>query len=361
MFLLESTPRELCFNGKRIKIANSLKDITTFINRNNGKGNLFTSVYSFEAINNNKGIYDSAVVDKIFLDFDIKDINGNVIDAYANMRKIAVWLYDNKILFSCNFSGRGYHILLYTKKEFLNNKKQAITNFVNKLLITHNLTNGEVDPHLIGNLAGEIRLLNTINLKSGLYCVPLTLEDIFSQNEKNIKIKAMKKQKLFSNIHLFGKNLISLKNYDSDINSDMKNYSFNNNNNSNINISNKIIFSNQTKNVINFEKFKESIKDIPCLNNVVNNKEAGYEERKLLLAYLHSHAFSEWESYNIMKSFLSEDKWKKSSCARNNTHDWYKWKKENSMMISCNKINSINLCPLKNRLKSCKYYNKLDK
>ena len=171
MFLLNKFPRELCKDNIRIKIAHNLNDVVSFINQYNGYFNLYTTVYMSMNTNGQKTLYyNDVIVDKIFIDIDFK--NNNIIN---DVRQLANYLITKKKLkFSVNFSGRGFHFFIYSNNYLKPDKKEKLKQIQRELISHAGLElSKNVDRSSFGDLAREVRLINTINLKSGLFCIPL--------------------------------------------------------------------------------------------------------------------------------------------------------------------------------------------
>lgn len=146
-----------------------------FIDVFNGKTHIYESVYYFEdEIDINK-----AIVDKIYLDFDIGENN-----FFENTKKVAQYLYDKNIKFYIRFSGRGFHIfIMLDHQKKLKNPKMAIKQYVNHL---HKVTNTTSDPVIVGDLTRLVRIPNTINIKSHKYCIAITYDMLMNHSYKEI-------------------------------------------------------------------------------------------------------------------------------------------------------------------------------
>ena len=55
---------------QRIAKCYSVEDILELANKHSGNNNCYVSVYAFTQINNNKTVYDSAVINTVWFDFD---------------------------------------------------------------------------------------------------------------------------------------------------------------------------------------------------------------------------------------------------------------------------------------------------
>jgi len=134
--------------------------------------NIYTSVYSFKIIDKEKSKpnYDSAEVDKIFIDVD-EPSEWEKIKYYHQLLK------EQNILHTIVFSGKGFHIYIFAKLSNDNVqgwiKKEAIRNFVFKYF-----NDLKYDRVVIGDLARITRVPNTFNFKRKRWCVPLTSKQL---------------------------------------------------------------------------------------------------------------------------------------------------------------------------------------
>ena len=153
------------------------KGLVKYAKKFNGKCNLFGSVYTFtNTFRNDRNRMQPCdpIVDKIYLDFDVKDDPN--FPKYA--RTVAKYLHDNDISFYIRFSGRGFHIYIQIEQRELKNPAMAIRNWVATL---HKDTDTESDSSVVGDLSRVSRLLHFINLKSGRYCIPIKYDELMNK------------------------------------------------------------------------------------------------------------------------------------------------------------------------------------
>jgi len=167
MFL--AFPREIGLNRKLIFNENQFY---RYVNLYNGKLDVYTSLYAFSDYdyNTKKANYQTAVVNKLYFDFDGK--NG-----LEQTRIFRDYLLKRNIAFTPIFSGGGFHFYVYartSKREFPKEQLEAAQCFfIDKLGL-------EVDPTVISDLAQITRVPNTYNCKEGRrrYCIPMTPEQL---------------------------------------------------------------------------------------------------------------------------------------------------------------------------------------
>ena len=73
--------------------------------------NCYMTVYEFERFTDNTKIDTSAILDKMFLDFDAHD--EPLQNAYDDLQKIVQTLVEEDTIFKMYFSGKGFHVFVY--------------------------------------------------------------------------------------------------------------------------------------------------------------------------------------------------------------------------------------------------------
>jgi hypothetical protein len=342
MFLLNKFPRELCYQNNRVKIASNKQDVINFINQFNGRAELHTTVYSFGSVMGTRGNYREARIDKVFVDIDAKDREGNPINVVEESLKLFNYLNSTDYYFSFNFSGRGTHFFVYTKEESLNNKCWALKNYSSEMFIS---SQAQIDPSVTGDLAREVRLLNTINTRSGLHCIPLTKEDL----DKGIEwIHSIAKMTLpLTKKHLYGKKLLSLSSYDSEKENEEEKIPFQ--------IDGIDFGDNPEEITIDFDKLKEKLSIFPCMKDILEDEWAGNEKRLALICKLRQMGLSVKNADYVIKKILCKEKIKASPDAKRQARDVYKY---GYKMSNCDYLMNKGVCPLKDP-RICKYFDKL--
>src|SRR3990167_4160677 len=210
--MFSSFPREI----NRKLVMNKVQALA-MINELNGKQNVYTSVFAFEKTRDvtydNKTIlkadYESAIIDKIFFDFDS---NG----CFENVKKMHSFLMEHDIMHCIYFSGRGFHLYIMTEEQSdFKFKKDCYWNAGKFFAEMSGLTIGkgeqfDLDSSTIGDLARITRYPNTYNVKRQRFCIPLKNDDILDY--EYIKKEALTQRDFF--IHLFGTKKIQLDYFD---------------------------------------------------------------------------------------------------------------------------------------------------
>lgn len=315
-----SFPREI---GPPRKVVNNKPEYLKYINLYNGKKKaIYSSIYKFNNIQHtpyDRPIYESAVVDKIYFDFDDKSCN-----AYENCNKLHKECVNQNLKHCLIFSGRGYHLYIYTKIIEHRYKKEAIRGgqhyFINKLKLV-------VDRQVIGNVAQLARIPNTFHIKAGRFCIPLTRKD-FEKGDEYIKKLANKQQ---FNSHIFiGKKLLDISKWDIESSNDFS-----------VNIPQ-----------IHIENLKSlsEIKDIPlCIGRLLDKKNASWKERYLIILYFKEKGYLKEEVFQILKKYLSEKKLK--HCIKEERQLQYLFRRDDLIFPTCENLMNDGYC-----IKKCEQY-----
>ena len=141
-------------------------DLQAAIRHHSAKGDAcYQSVYRFAEWKNGRPVPESAIIDRIYIDFDDADNPQNAIDDAA---KIAAphteqWFSGKK--------GIGMLIRFNTASILPKNKKAVLRRFSKELVELHDLKTA--DPAVMGDLNRVHRCLNTRHQDTGLYAIPL--------------------------------------------------------------------------------------------------------------------------------------------------------------------------------------------
>lgn len=242
------------------------------VNIQNGKRNVYRSIYDYmeEPGRNN------SIVDKIYIDFDPDE--EQEIDPIVEAKKLSNYLQKKDILHTLYFSGRGTHVYIYINPIMayeLNNPSIAIKNYVRELSEKLDL---HPDQQVIGDLRRISRMPNTINLRTGLYCIPLKKDEIGLNKEKIHDIAKKQRQGRFP----IGKNKIELRDYDTE---DKR-------------FEHKIDYSDV--------KLGEDINGVPkCVEASLMRGDANYQERFNIIVALRDLAYSQSDTEAIIEKYLT--------------------------------------------------------
>lgn len=171
--LFGTFPREIATPKRRL--VRNFQDWLDVVNLYNGKCNVFTSVYSFAVLKREfKPMYESAIIDKVFLDLDKGDPYGSIMKLHSK-------LMERDILHTILFSGGGFHAYVLVEHKPLYHRKGALANFTTWIANTVDVPISEkegIDPLPVGDIARICRVPNTYNIERKKYCIPLTEQDL---------------------------------------------------------------------------------------------------------------------------------------------------------------------------------------
>ena len=294
---------ELFIPKTRITIKDE-KDIKKFIKIYNGKKNIYLSVYKYKdfpsAVN--------ACVDKVFLDFDYDED----LKFYDDVRKVADYLKQMDYMFYIRFSGRGFHIFVLMEKEELKQPKVAIRKFVNDV---HQRTGTKSDMSVVGDLRRVSRALGTKNLKTRLYCIPITYEQLKTLSYEDV-CKIGKRYNGDCD-HINGYTKLSLRPFDKQ----KKFYKSHNVSLSNVTVSTEFP---------------------PCINNLLQQSDLGYHERRELIIYLRDDGYLEEEIESMLEKTLSLEKF--THCIEEEHQLEYLMNRDDILFSSCPTQKANGIC-----------------
>ena len=300
----------------------NLDEFIKDINLCNGKKSIYTTVYHFEKINNSgyrKLDYDSAVIDKLFFDFDDDDCLDEV-------RRFHEHCVKENIMHTMLFSGGGMHFYVFVKKANITNKKECLFNMHKHFIDELGLN---VDHHITGDLARLTRVPNTYNNKRRRFCIPLEKKDLNLTLEE---IREKAKTPTDNGCYHYGVRKLNPDDFDNKIIVDIK-YEF------------KEADETQLKEDAN-EKMP------PCIRALLNNPDATYKERYLIIMYFKEMGYSKKEIEAILEKSLAPAKF--VHCMKHERQIPYLFRRDDLMFPTCENIAKDGFCPFK-----CKRYNKV--
>jgi hypothetical protein len=266
----------------------SPKEAVELINAVNGVKDVYRSVYNYKS----DVIPENARIDKIFLDFDPED----GVDILAEVQRVVGVLYDMGLSYSVYFSGRGFHVYVYTKPVIageLNSAFDAIRNFV-YFLMEKASEDGEpinYDRSVVGDIMRVSRLPNTMNLKTKMYCIPIKHSEVYESSLSDISQMAKTQRKIKNKVE--GK-LVDLKEYDEAV----KKHSLRG-----------IIEDFDDEDV----EFDVNIENLPlCVKTLLERGDPGYNERYLIIVAMRDLAYPLSATVSTMKKYLNKTEFEHS-------------------------------------------------
>lgn len=310
--------------GPPRKLITDKKDYYKFINAYNGrKSAVYKTIYNYEKIREDdekKPDYKSVLVDNLFFDFDDKSCN-----AYEECYRLHKHLLEDDIKHKIVMSGRGYHLFIYTNIHRPVYRKETIKGgqdfFIKKLELN-------VDKQVIGNPAQMARVPNTYNMKAKRYCIPLTKEQFYMGDDK-VKELALK-QNFVKDIFI-GEKLFDLKEYDKESEEEV-----------------------YIENIQNESSEDIELSDIPpCIESILKKGDVGWRGRYILITYFRDKSYSMEETFNILKKYLSTEKF--NHCIQDEKQLQYLYTRMDLMFPNCDRIRRDGFCTNK----QCNKYNKV--
>jgi|TARA_R100001460_G_scaffold54215_2_gene93377 hypothetical protein len=164
------SPVDNAIQPKRI-VVNDESYFRQFVLDHNGKMNVYTSVYDYDEFSNNRGLEHTVNIDRIFLDIDAHD--GELEQAFEDLKKLHRWLLKEDYKHTMAFSGRGFYIFVYGVRTFDLRRVKAFYN------ICHDVINKSktLDSRVI-NTARLRRVQNTYHMGARKFSINLRSEDL---------------------------------------------------------------------------------------------------------------------------------------------------------------------------------------
>jgi hypothetical protein len=264
-------PREIGFPKRHL--VKSLDEFKKLIAENITKLDIYTTVYAFERLDGFKPDYGSAIIDKIFFDFD-----GD--ESFENVKSLHEKLKSLDLLHTIFFSGGGFHTYVFVK---LDNSLSPDKKSLAIIKIAKKLAKG-YDEVCTGDLARLARLPNTFNFKRKRFCIPVSEEDL-NKGLDFIKAKAKQQQ---PNFYFYGNKILNLNNLVNNYNEEQK-----------------ISYINSSQTIHNINIFELP----PFLIKILEEhkkgwvKSTGWRDRYLIILWLRELGFNKLD----VKSFLAKN------------------------------------------------------
>lgn len=342
-------PREVAVPDR--VLVRTKEEYIKIINQQIKRTSIYTTVYNFKEFGLNQfnrlcPKYESAIIDRIYFDCDNhKYIKGKEIpvegDGLFEVRKLHEWCKNNGgIKHLACLTGNGYNIYIATEPNYIsNNKKDLVFNaqyFLNNKLEIY------TDPQVIGDIARISRVPFTFNFKPNAmrWCIPLSEEMIYWDNNK-IKEFAKKTENMIKikneKNYILGKKLWNIKEFDN------KRFNKLNLEENDLDIVSKI----------NPNSILSKINLPPCIIAMINKKELGFDERRILTIYLREQGFLYKEVEQIMKEILPENYFIHCMHECPGGQFAYVYKRDNLLFPNHNTMRKRGLCPFD---KQCKMH-----
>lgn len=173
------------------RIVSSRNEYINFINAQNNRTNVYTTVYDFERFYETAKDDSSVILDRVFLDFDAHDDSIN--DAWRDLKIVMGFVYEKDYEHTLFFSGRGFHLFLFGEIADSMRSIQFFFRDIKKYLISEVGKNITLDDR-VGQITRLRRIPNTVNMSSSdengnpYFCIPLLKEDLDSNIESILSL-----------------------------------------------------------------------------------------------------------------------------------------------------------------------------
>mgnify|MGYP003132396961 CR=1 FL=1 len=173
------------------KVVLARNEYADFINAQNNRTNVYTTVYDFQHFSEKAKIESSVIIDRIFLDFDAHEDELEL--AWRDVKVVMNMVINNNWLHTLFFSGRGFHLFLFGKRT---NNMRNVQTFFREVKENLSIKVGRKNTldERVGQTTRLRRVPNTVNMSSSdengnpYYCVPLTVDDLSLNLEQILSI-----------------------------------------------------------------------------------------------------------------------------------------------------------------------------
>jgi hypothetical protein len=180
----------------RRKIVFSKSDYINFVNAQNNRTNVYTTVYDFEHFSERAKIDSSVILDRIFLDFDAHE--ESIVNAFRDVKVVMELVLQQEFQYTLFFSGRGFHLFLFGEVAEEMRSIQLFFREIKKYLIQKVGNKITLDDR-VGQTTRLRRVPNTVNMSSSnekgvpYYCIPLIEEDLKKDIEQILSLASSKR------------------------------------------------------------------------------------------------------------------------------------------------------------------------
>lgn len=271
---------DIAFPQRRIMSTNDMDAYYKLVNRYNGKRPIYRSLYYFEKEEDNRVVPNSAIIDKIYFDFDGED-------AFEQMSKLHVWLDERNYAHQVMFSGnKGYNVYIFLKP-----RPATRVNLVAIHRYIENKAGVKSDQQTVGDINRVSRVPNTLHIKSKLYCIPLD-ENLIQKGNEFIRDSANETRGVSS---VFGEKRMST------LNTQKQGEEF------------IALERFEPKELISDSKRVQNLLDdaniYPCIKAMLCNKGLEWRGRFFLILYFKEKGYTKHEINEILEQSLSPDKY----------------------------------------------------
>ena len=173
------------------KVVSARNDYANFINAQNNRTNVYTTVYDFEHFSEKAKVESSVIIDRIFLDFDAHEDELDL--AWRDVKVVMQLVHERDYLHTLFFSGRGFHLFLFGERTKNMRNVQTLFREIKAYLSSKVGSKNTLDDR-VGQTTRLRRIPNTVNMSSSdengkpYYCIPLTQSDLMCELKDILEI-----------------------------------------------------------------------------------------------------------------------------------------------------------------------------
>tara|TARA_R100001463_G_scaffold136642_1_gene202722 strand:- start:2573 stop:3559 length:987 start_codon:yes stop_codon:yes gene_type:complete len=163
------------------KVVLARNEYAEFVNAQNNRTNVYTTVYDFEHFSERAKVESSVIIDRVFLDFDAHTDNLDM--AWRDVKQVMELIINKNYSHTLFFSGRGFHLFLFGERTNEMRSVQTFFREIKQYLVSKVGKNTTLDDR-VGQTTRLRRVPNTVNMSSAdnkgnpLYCIPLEVNDL---------------------------------------------------------------------------------------------------------------------------------------------------------------------------------------
>jgi hypothetical protein len=163
------------------KVVLARNEYANFVNAQNNRTNVYTTVYDFEHFSEKAKVESSVIIDRVFLDFDAHKDDLDL--AWRDVKQVMELVINREYKYTLFFSGRGFHLFLFGERTPTMRNVQTFFREIKQYLVSKVGVNNSLDER-VGQTTRLRRVPNTVNMSSAdsngipYYCIPLMESDL---------------------------------------------------------------------------------------------------------------------------------------------------------------------------------------
>ena len=158
----------------RRKVVLARNEYADFVNAQNNRTNVYTTVYDFEHFSERAKVESSVIIDRVFLDFDAHTDNLDM--AWRDVKQVMELVINRNYSHTFFFSGRGFHMFLFGERAKDMRSVQTFFREIKQYLISKVGSNITLDDR-VGQTTRLRRVPNTVNMSSSDFALNIAASD----------------------------------------------------------------------------------------------------------------------------------------------------------------------------------------